>query len=150
MGLGFGLGMGFGLGFHLGVAASRHAGALAEVREAVLSTHGGAEVECSRPGSDHLAKVVRMPFDQEPLPTEAALQVVGVGRRQAVVATDLDECAIAHVAEQVHHQVLLSLGVRTARRAGTALAPPAWLEVGSARRRGARFEQRRWRKLAKR
>ena len=53
-----------------------------------------------------------MPFDQEALPTEAALEVVGIGRRQAVVATDLDECAIAHVAEQVHHQVLLPLGVR--------------------------------------
>eukprot|EP00964_Phaeocystis_antarctica_P013170 scaffold7211_cov71-Phaeocystis_antarctica.AAC.3 len=61
------------------------------------------------------------------LPTEAALEVVGIGRRQAVVAADLDECAVAHVAEQVHHRVLLPLGVRTARRASTALPPPAWL-----------------------
>ena len=139
-----------GSGFQLVVDARRHAGAVAKVGEPVLSTHRGAKVERSRPGSHHLVEVVRMPFDQDPLPTEAALLVVGVGRRQAVVATDLDECAVAHVAEKIHYQLFLPLGVRTARRARTGLAPPAWLEVGSARRRGTRFEQGRRRKLAKR
>lgn len=137
---------------HLGVDARSHTGALAEVGKAVLPAHRDAKVERSRPGSRHLVKIDRMPLDQEALPAEAALQVVSVGRRQAVVAADLDERAIAHVPEQLHHQLLLSLGVRAAGHTRTERAPPAWPEVAatSGRRWGARFEQGRRRSLAKR